>query len=131
MFRIFDAFEELLSAAFARGLRDELAEGRARRGVGVLILRDVQTVGARLFNRLDDLPGPAPRRLAGKLDVRDMSANGCFSGDTEQLVERIEYFRPFIAHVADVDAVMRGGDFGQFNDLFGLGEGAGQVDEPG
>ena len=68
----FDALsplEEFLAAAIERFIGDQLADAGARRGVGVLVLRNVEAPGACLFDVSQHLVRPSPRPFARQLDA--------------------------------------------------------------
>ena len=73
------------SVALAIGLRHQLRDAGAGGGVDVLVLGNVQSFGAGLFNRREHLLALPPSRFAGELDVRNLRADPGFPGDAKDL----------------------------------------------
>ena len=129
--RVGQALPELTPAALQRPIGNQLAQARARSGVGVLVLRDVQPFGARLLDVGQHPVGLAPGGRPGQLDVRNLGADARLARDAEDLVERLVDLVVLVPHVAGVDAVVRRDDLGQLDNLIGLGEHARLVDQAG
>src|SRR5436190_23609076 len=66
-----EALAKFLTATVERSFRDQLAYARAGSCVSILIMRDVQALGARLFNIRQHTPGLAPGGRPRKFDVRN------------------------------------------------------------
>jgi hypothetical protein len=109
LLRISDACEVVLALTFESSVRKRLAQAGAGGGVGVLIVRDLQPLSSRLVEHGEHLGGLSPGTGAGKLDVGDLGADSGLFGDADDLIQRVEDFHGLVAHVADIDAVMRGG----------------------
>ena len=119
-------------ASFPRFFRHELAEARARRGIEVKILGNIESFRTRLLDHADDPFCLAPiDATARELDVRNLGTNLCFARDAEQFAERGFDFGTFAPHMAGINSVIARCDFRQFDDLFGLCKGTGQVNKSG
>ncbi len=111
-------------------LGDEGAEDGAGCRVRVNVERHVLAGGASLLNVGDRVTGPAPAPGAARLVVRNLRGQPGLKADSRCLLHRFHQPLTLVADVADVETALCRGFFRALDDLVGLGETAGRVDQP-
>ena len=119
---IVQAGDEVLLRAFAvlRSARPWRAATCSTGDVRVLVGGHVHALLAAVLDERDGVGRLAPRRLARRLDVRDVDAAAAAAADRDGLLDGGEESARFVADVAGVEAAVLARDLGQGDDLVGL-----------
>ncbi len=122
---------ERLDAVLGRLPREERHQERRARGVRVLVAPDVDTLGARAVERLEQQRALPLVLRTERLAVRDLHARAGATTDVDRFVERRAEPLALVAHVGGVRAPPPGRDPRERHDLVGLGVHRRDVDQPG
>src|SRR5207302_4275075 len=96
----------LRGAAFVHPVRDRDRETGRRRGVGVLIGRDVHPRGARALDERSRLADTSAVALARRLVMRELHPYARAAADLEILLDGIQKTARLVADVARVQAAL-------------------------
>ena len=106
-------------------------EGGAGGGVGIDIHCYLDAARPPLVDERQRLRGEAEVGAAAGLVVGDLDGHSGFLADANRFADGVQKLCPLVPDVADVEAAVLCDDARQLDQLFGLREGAGPVDQPG
>ncbi len=104
---------------FEHPVREESGHARAGGGVRILIEPDFLARRAGVDDFLQCCVTASNGVVGGNLEVRDLDPAARLASDSQRLVDRLEDFRRFAAHMGGIKSSIFGRGFLKFNNLFG------------
>ncbi len=130
-FGVLEALGEPCVASVAAPARELHGQAGGAGRVGILVERNVDAARHGRIDHGEQVYRAALHGSAHDFGVRDLAGQAAFLGNADQLRNAVEDAEVFVAHVADVNAVILSGNAREFDQLFGVGETARDIDQAG